>query len=156
MIKQGILSKDTVSQLIAQNRREPSALSSDWQSVIRNSRTYKKELRRIMLRSALVSYSPETVLPFAPSIRELCMLEWGTADAYGQYVGSFIDSSHSELLDIKDYSCWDYNQCLAYLIYLQRLSHWDDGPDYFYEQVINGSVRKVLLRMIDLTQKHRG
>lgn len=45
---------------------------------------------------------------------------------------------------------WDYRTCLAYIIYLQRKSHWDGYVNYEAPQCELGGVRNVLLRMKEL------
>ena len=46
---------------------------------------------------------------------------------------------------------WDYRTCLAYIIFLQRKSHWNEGYTHPHdEQCRLGGVRNVLLRMKEL------
>jgi hypothetical protein len=43
---------------------------------------------------------------------------------------------------------WDYNTCLAYIVYLQRLAYWSGGMEHpLYDQIANGTIRRVLCRM---------
>lgn len=44
---------------------------------------------------------------------------------------------------------WNYDNCLAYIIYLQRLGYWSGGLELpLYDQIANGVIRRVLQRMI--------
>ncbi len=46
---------------------------------------------------------------------------------------------------------WDYDTCLAYIVYLQRLSYWSGGEDHpLGDQIANGTIRRVLCRMKEL------
>ena len=43
---------------------------------------------------------------------------------------------------------WDYNTCLAYIVYLQRLAYWSGGMEHpLYDQIANGTIRRALCRM---------
>ena len=151
MIKTGELSKDTLSQAVSQKHKKLLSSPSDLLTVIQDTRPDISYLRKLMLAAALTSYSPDTRQHlFMPAIKDLCILEWGTADVFSKYVGSWIDEKHSDLLDIKDCDSWDYNQSLAFLYYLQRLSRWDD-EDYFLRYCSDGTIRKILLRMLSLS-----
>lgn len=49
---------------------------------------------------------------------------------------------------------WDYRTCLAYIIFLQRKSHWDEGYTHPHdEQCRLGGVRNALLRMKELLEQ---
>ena len=50
---------------------------------------------------------------------------------------------------------WDYRTCLAYIVFLQRKSHWDEGYTHPHaEQCMLGGVRNVLLHMSELLSQN--
>ncbi len=122
---------------------------------------YRRVLKRMILDQAVRTYSPES----EPSdydynlILLLTELEWGGPGDYGKYTKNFKnDQEHGDPKVEGIYACsrnldrWDYNTCLAYIIYLQRQGYWSGGEWLpLYEQVSNGVVREVLLRMKRLT-----
>ena len=86
----------------------------------------------------------------------LAELEWGSASQYKNYCSNFTQVSGNpfpgKYTKYDQYAfnmdTWDYSTCLSYIIYLQRSAYWSGGSEApHYDQWVNGTVRKTLLRM---------
>ncbi len=118
----------------------------------RQFRLYRRVLKEMILERAIAVSSPES----APGefdynlILLLAKLEWNEPGDYQLYVGQMGAGAESDdkLLWAKNADRWDYNTCLAYIVYMQRLSYWSGGwEDPLREQLANGVLRRLLLRM---------
>ena len=123
---------------------------------------YKKHLKRMIIDEFLYWYSPESYHVF-PSTEKyykfMCLLaelEWGSASQYKNYCSNFTQVSGNpfpgKYTKYDQYAfnmdTWDYSTCLSYIIYLQRSAYWSGGSEApHYDQWVNGTVRKTLLRM---------
>lgn len=123
---------------------------------------YVRQLKRMIIDAFAQTYAPENMYGF-PSFTayydymiRLAELEWGQAGKYNDYCSNFTQATvvnlSKEYTSYDQYALnmgkWDYSTCLAYIIYLQRQAYWSGGEESpHYAQCLNGTVRKVLLRM---------
>lgn len=131
----------------------------------KQEKNYKAYLKRMIIHAFLERYSPESyhhilsTAAYFSYMTLLAELEWSDPGQYTAYCHNFLKNSpepHSnEYADYDKYARyarnmnkWDYSTCLSYIISLQRAAYWSGGEAApHYEQWINGTVRKVLLRM---------
>ena len=124
---------------------------------------YKKHLKKAIIDSFVYHYAPESVPGFSLEayytfMRNLALLEWGNMESRHQYHINFAKPDqicrrglHS-VYDayVQNMECWDYNTCLAYIMELFKPPYTYDGTGLLLpqsEQCMNGTVRRVLLRM---------
>ena len=114
---------------------------------------YRKTLTRMLLEMFLQWYSPEYM--------QACDLNACYMQLYFNCILALRDlrdpnfdyNSHlikgkNDFITEADCSQWTYDQCLAYIIVLQRASYWSGGlSSPHFDQSVLGSVRRVLLRM---------
>lgn len=129
----------------------------------KHAEVYKKHLKKARIDSFLRYYSPES-LPYHRSdkyyayMRDLAFLEWGDMRSHHKYHSGFGKTEHSDRRDLhseydqyaQNLDSWDYDTCLAYLIAIFRPPHTYDGTGLIlphYAQCMNGTVRRVLIRM---------
>ena len=123
---------------------------------------YKEQLIRMIIGEFLRLYSPESyhTVPSTEKYYDymgmLAKLEWGDPGQYNVYCKNFTGSDGGKFSEESNvynkYALsmdkWDYSTCLSYIIYLQRAAYWSGGMEApHYDQWMNGTVRKVLMRM---------
>ena len=128
---------------------------------------YKKHLKRLILESFVQCCSPETLFGshsfqrYFTYMTLLANLEWGEPGKYNDYIPKFTQASYPKLphthsqYDIyaTQLNTWDYNTSLAYIIFLQRAAYWSGGLSAPHgDQCANGTIRRILLRMLAMLQ----
>lgn len=123
---------------------------------------YRKHLKRMILEAFMQSCSPETIFGthsmerYFAYMTLLAELEWGDPGKYHDYISTFTQTSGPKLppphSQYDSYAMkldtWDYNTCLAYIIFLQRAGYWSGGLEApHYDQCGNGTIRRILIRM---------
>lgn len=127
----------------------------------RNYEAYKKVISKLIIEKAISTYSPESD-PCRYDyhlIEVLASIKWGYIGKYDTYLPKdtmkttkhFSNSIEETSYYAQYLDKWNYDNCLAYIVCLQRLGYWSGGIEMpLYAQIDNGVVRKVLQRMLDL------
>ena len=122
----------------------------------------ENELKKELIDQAVIALSPEAKDPY-PGIRiifELAKIEWNSPGEYHRFMGVIKKEKacwESEVHGFLDYArhldSWDYNTCLAYIIYIQRSDYASGGFTHIFgDMAANGTIKKVLVRMKSLLE----
>lgn len=133
---------------------------------------YKQALKKKIVQEFLLFYNPTAYVCNQLSYRDMTpYYNWMTKlrdlesvphnyldymEELNAAVGELYQNDFDKAFYLLSKQChgWDYRTCLAYIIFLQRKSHWDEGYTHPHDdQCRLGGVRNVLLRMKELLEK---
>ena len=119
---------------------------------------YRTILKQMILDVCIQVFSPESNpqdFDYDLILLLIDLEDWRDPGDCYQYMQTVKEMSEKEPEGMDEISAyaktlhqWDYNMCLAYIVYLQRLAYWSGGETHpLGEQIASGTIRKVLFRM---------